>query len=321
MIYQPYSAAEIDSSCSRLGLSLRVSPEQWNQAGKTLSERQQWGEEFARRVHEFYLPIFFWCLREKSKIPSSRSFFVGISGAQGCGKSTLALILRDCFALFGCPTTAISIDDFYRTRKELDELARANSENPYLQMRGYPGTHDVALGLDVLTRLKLIHPGDEVQIPRFDKSAFSGKGDRRPTTERTPVPSSNQVVIVEGWMLGFRALPSLQIADENLRQINSFLPDYETWYRQLDSFIHLDPKEIEFVLQWRVEAEQNMRHSGLSGMSDEEVKKYVQAFLPAYRTYLPGLRELDLTRGSQIRMVINRDRLPLSKNEFLALPR
>lgn len=122
-------------------------------------------------------------------------------------------------------------------------------------------------------------------------------------------------------MLGFRALPSLQIADENLRQINSFLPDYETWYRQLDSFIHLDPKEIEFVLQWRVEAEQNMRHSGLSGMSDEEVKKYVQAFLPAYRTYLPGLRELDLTRGSQIRMVINRDRLPLSKNEFLALPR
>jgi D-glycerate 3-kinase len=54
----------------------------------------------------------------------------------------------------GCRMVSISIDDFYLSRAEQIALAKRYSDNPFLQQRGYPGTHDVGLGVSVLTALK-----------------------------------------------------------------------------------------------------------------------------------------------------------------------
>jgi len=49
-----------------------------------------------------------------------------------------------------------------------------------------------------------------VKIPSYDKSAFSGAGDRRPEAEWETVNADDQppveVVVFEGWCVGFRAL-------------------------------------------------------------------------------------------------------------------
>ncbi|MCB0384704.1 MAG: hypothetical protein KDD43_04865, partial [Bdellovibrionales bacterium] len=235
------------------------------------------------------------------------------NGPQGSGKTTLSGVLTECFSLCGEPAVTISIDDFYLTRLELEQLAQENPTNPYLQMRGFPGTHDIGLGLEILTKLKAINKGEEVWIPRYDKSAHSGKGDRRPKTEWAKAGSDIRVVIFEGWMLGFRPFVGSNTSDVSLRKINSFLPEYEAWYRQLDSFIHLDATDENQVVLWRVEAEKNMKMQGLEGMTEEEVKTYVSHFLPAYAAYLPGLRQHPLCSGHNLHLDIGPNRLPLIK--------
>lgn len=47
----------------------------------------------------------------------------------------------------------------------------------------------------------------DVRVPRYDKSARGGKGDRAPETEWSVVSTPPDIVLLEGWMLGFEALP------------------------------------------------------------------------------------------------------------------
>ncbi|MGH8252817.1 MAG: adenylyl-sulfate kinase, partial [Steroidobacteraceae bacterium] len=75
-------------------------------------------------------------------------YTVGISGAQGSGKSTLAAALQGLLHSRGFATVVLSLDDFYLTRAQRSELARR--VHPLLQTRGVPGTHDVALALEVI---------------------------------------------------------------------------------------------------------------------------------------------------------------------------
>ena len=43
----------------------------------------------------------------------------------------------------------------------------------------------------------------EIDIPRYDKSAYNGKGDRAKQSEWMKMNGPLDLVIVEGWMLGF----------------------------------------------------------------------------------------------------------------------
>lgn len=71
-----------------------------------------------------------------------------------------------------------STDDFYKTRAELDLMAKG--ENSLFHVRGNPGTIDVPLmNKTVEALIQPYTPGKETLIPRFDKSLFDGKGDRK----------------------------------------------------------------------------------------------------------------------------------------------
>ena len=102
----------------------------------------------------------------------------------------------------------LSIDDLYRPRKELAKLAETHPGNPLVQHRGQPSTHDLPLALSVFDSLLR---GEETRIPSYDKSAFSGKGDRVPQGEWEVVNREGEnkikIVILEGWCVGFRPLP------------------------------------------------------------------------------------------------------------------
>lgn len=138
-----------------------------------------------------------------------------------------------------------------------------------LQGRGLPGTHDLALGSQILESLALsgrpsstlqTDPSDAVTvIPSFDKSQFKGEGDRAPPSQSTVVHAPVDVVLLEGWMLGFRALDPAVLSQgyvqaqaeasaesrfvrfslDSLLETNEAMRAYEEWWRALDTFVQV----------------------------------------------------------------------------------
>lgn len=116
----------------------------------------------------------------------------------------------------------------------------------------------MALAAEVFGKLSR---GEEVKVPEYDKSAYSGSGDRVPIekwrTVNKPGEEKIRVVIFEGWCVGFRALseervrerqkePSKTLAGhrtEDLLFVNSKLVDYEVMNRTFDAFIHIDAED------------------------------------------------------------------------------
>lgn len=105
------------------------------------------------------------------------------------------------------PTVTLSLDDIYLTRVDQIALAATHPNNPLLQSRGQPSTHDLVLGEKVFSSLQ---ENRLTAIPRYDKSAFAGQGDRV-SEERWEVVNREaeekiKVVIFEGWCVGFRGV-------------------------------------------------------------------------------------------------------------------
>jgi D-glycerate 3-kinase len=141
----------------------------------------------------------------------SSPLFVALQGPQGSGKTVVterirALLTDNTDKEHGAFKVAtLSIDDLYLPHAQLKALASTHPENPLLQGRGHPGTHDTALGLSLLRSLKGINrsPANNVRIPRFDKSLFGGEGDRLPESEWTSIHGPLDIVLLEGWCVGF----------------------------------------------------------------------------------------------------------------------
>ncbi|KAL7801298.1 P-loop containing nucleoside triphosphate hydrolase protein [Trichoderma aethiopicum] len=276
--------------------------------------------------------------------PPPPPLIIGLNGLQGIGKSTLVAPLAETLASKGVPTLVCSIDDFYLTHEQQVKLARENPDNALWQVRGEPGTHDIPLLKSVLTSLLTHSP---TSIPQYDKALFSGQGDRLPpnlwkpintklsstanSSSSTSTNSSSeplQVIILEGWCIGFRPLsptlltqkyssPSRTLQNhrlEHLLAINDKLREYDEVINSLfDAFIHIDAEDIEYVYEWRLEQEEHLRLARgdpNAGMTKDQVVKFVDAYYPAYELYCDGLREgLFKDRpGAQLRMVVGRDR-------------
>nr|WP_284048058.1 hypothetical protein [Marinobacter sp. ATCH36] len=234
----------------------------------------------------------------------SEPIIIGIHGAQGTGKSTLTLFLRELLSThYRIPTANFSLDDLYLTRAEREQLAR--EVHPLFITRGVPGTHDIALGQQVIEQLKAAGPESEIPIPAFDKSR-----DDRCLQEQWPVFRGRaQVILVEGWCIG--AVPAaseeelmtpvneLEQAEdpEGLwrRYVNQCLKgEYCGFFDQLDSLIMLRAPSMECVLQWRTLQEHKLRERSVSApeqgnksgesaqpsriMSDEEVVRFIMHY-------------------------------------------
>lgn len=174
-----------------------------------------------------------------------------------------------------------------------------------------------------------LEQGQEVKIPMYDKSAYNGQGDRVPSsqwkTRNSPGEPRIQVVIFEGWCVGFRALspvdtkarleaPSTTLGEyrlEDLEFVNGKLAGYDVMTDTFDAFIHIDAEETGFVYDWRLEQEAALRRDRGSGMTDEMVRRFVDGYYPAYELYTEGVRKgvvKEKGPGRQLRLVVGRDR-------------
>jgi len=131
------------------------------------------------RVNPHYEALATWCAARLDAC-ARRPWVLGIQGPQGCGKTTLATAVVAALGRINLRAVAVSIDDFYLTHGEQQALAQRLPSNRYLQYRGYPGTHDVALGAQVIASIIGLAPGEETFVPVYRKSAHGGRGDRAP---------------------------------------------------------------------------------------------------------------------------------------------
>ncbi|MFB2969464.1 MULTISPECIES: glycerate kinase [Aerosakkonema] len=239
-----------------------------------------------------------------------RPLIQGILGGQGTGKTTLAAILKIILAHLGYRTLGLSLDDLYKTYAE---RLRLQEEDPRLIWRGPPGTHDVELGIAVLDKLR--QQQGEIEIPRFDKSAWGGSGDR---TQPETVENVD-IVLFEGWFVGVRPIdpaafdtappPIVTEADRRFaRDMNAKLEEYLPLWERLDRLMVLYPTDYRLSQQWRRQAEQLAKASGKSGMTDEIVDRFVEYF---WRSLHPDLFIKPLARNPNwVNLVIeiNQDR-------------
>lgn len=214
-----------------------------------------------------------------------RPLIIGVQAPQGAGKTTLVNAFLRALPGKGLRGAGVSVDDFYLTREAQLALAAAHPGNPYLEHRGYPGTHDVALGERTLRALKALGPGEAMRVPVYDKSAHGGRGDRAHEDAWRKVTGPLDVVVLEGWMLGFAPVADAVLPDPMLAAPNRALVAYTRWTNLVDVWVVLRAQDPEYVLTWRVEAEETMKASGKPGLSREAITDYVQRFLPAYRLY------------------------------------
>ena len=100
-----------------------------------------------KMILKYLIPLSFW-INEKSN-KNSNTYFLGLSGGQGTGKTTITALLEIILnKYFKKKVCAFSIDDFYKTRKEREKLSK--NKHPLLKTRGVPGTHDINLIFDFL---------------------------------------------------------------------------------------------------------------------------------------------------------------------------
>jgi D-glycerate 3-kinase len=232
-------------------------------------------------------------------------FTLGISGAQGSGKSTLTRALAEALAGEGLRVATLSLDDLYLTRAARQQLAV--EVHPLFATRGVPGTHDMALGLATLDALAR---GEPAPLPRFDK----GRDDRAPQADWPIAPAGCQVLIVEGWCLGAAPQPAESLVTPvnpfeevedpqaiwRTRANTALAGDYQRFWARLDRLIFLAAPDWEVVAQWREQQEAELRQHAPGAMRPGEVARFIRHYERLTRWMLeelPGRADVVINLG------------------------
>lgn len=240
-----------------------------------------------------------------------RTALIGLCGAQGSGKSTVAAAAVRLLEARGLKAAAISLDDFYLGREARGWLA--GKIHRLLQVRGPPGTHDVALACAVLDHLR--GPGT-TPLPAFDKAS----DERRPKRDWRAIEGPLDVVILEGWCVGARPEPATRLpAHVNPMErredptrawrgyVNRQLAEpYQALFARLDRLVLLQAPGFDVVRGWRTEQEAKLRARTGGGMSDAEVGRFVQYYERLTRWILQEMPE----RADWV-VRLNPDRTPI----------
>ena len=255
-------------------------------------DQVQLPQDYLNTTEQYLLPLAAWIRQQKQGKP----LVVGINGAQGTGKSTMAAVLQLILEHQGYKVAVLSLDDFYWSHQQRLELAA--HVHPLFKTRGVPGTHDVALATSTIQQL--IQGQGKVLIPRFDKQTDNPKAKHNWDVCESPV----DIVLFEGWCVAtpvqkpgelIKAVNDLEAeADKKgiwRRYVNDRLNDeYRMLFSLLNRLIFLQAPSFEAVFDWRYQQEQqtftNTVHYGMN-------KQQLSRFMAHYqRLTLQSLNKL-----------------------------
>lgn len=158
-----------------------------------------------------------------------RPIIIGIQGPQGSGKSYTASKIADELNDINIKTSFFSLDDFYL---DFSDISQRYPDNLLLCSRGLPGTHDYEMMDHVF---QSIAQRKFCKVPTYDKALNYGSGGRvKDQSQWTTVPSDVEIVLFEGWMLGFKSIRNRDefsgkfdiMSKNDSSTINSLCKDY-----------------------------------------------------------------------------------------------
>nr|WP_313633578.1 kinase [Brevundimonas naejangsanensis] len=237
---------------------------------------------------------------------------IGIAGAQGSGKTTLARAAADRMG-----AAHLSLDDVYLTKTERQGLAR--DVHPLFAVRGPPGTHDLALLEAAVAALRAAEPDSRTPLPAFDKLA----DDRAPRTDWSVFAGRPSAVLIDGWCLGatpqagtdltlpVNALEAEQDVQGRWRTAaNAALAGpYAQSFAGVDAMLFLKAPSFDAVLDWRCEQE-----AGLMGLPPAELPAERRAGLAVFIQHFERITRHMLAGGvrADVTIALDRQRHPFS---------
>ena len=242
-----------------------------------------------KMIKSFLIPVSFWI---GNKARKKNPYIVGLGGGQGTGKTTISsiitIILRKYFKL---NVFKISIDDFYKTRKQ--RLYLSKKIHPFLMTRGVPGTHDVNIMLNFFKKTKSKN-FRSLKLPRFNKAT----DERCNKNFWYSVRKKPDVVIFEGWCVGARpeqnntlkkSVNSLEKKDDIKLIWRKFVNQqlklkYKKLYGQLDCLLFLKANNFSLLQRWRLKQENKLRLTKKGSRNNKIMsKKDVINFMQTYQ--------------------------------------
>ena len=241
-----------------------------------------------RMIKSFLIPLCFWISKKADK---KRPYIVGLAGGQGTGKTTTSSLIKIILTkYFRLKVFKISIDDFYKTRKERENLSK--KIHPMLMTRGVPGTHDVQMMLDFFKKVKS-NNFKKIELPDFNKAI----DDRSPKKYWYKLKEKPDVVIFEGWCVGAKAelnktlkrsINSLEKTNDQELLWRSYVnkqlkTKYKKLYSQLNCMIYLKAQNFSLLQKWRLKQEHKLwlkskKSSSHKIMNKNDVLKFMQTY-------------------------------------------
>jgi len=272
-----------------------------------------------KMIKSFLIPISFWI---KNKSNRKKPLMIGLSGGQGTGKTTIASILSLILTkYFKLNVFKVSIDDFYKTRKERKKLSK--KKHPLLMTRGVPGTHDINIILNFFKKIKS-NNFKNIRLPKFNKAI----DDRCKKKQWYKINLRPDVMIFEGWCVGARTQNNNELKkpinylektkDQNLvwrKHVNSQLKtNYKRLFNHLNHVIYLRAKNFNQLQSWREKQEKKLRlknknKKNLKIMSKNDIFNFMQTYQRITQNMFKDMTKyasiiLNLNSNHQIRSII-----------------
>ena len=241
-----------------------------------------------RMIKSFLIPLCFWI---DSKADKKKPYFVGLAGGQGTGKTTTSSLIKIILIkYFKLNVFRISIDDFYKTRKERISLSKR--VHPMLLTRGVPGTHDINMMLNFFKKSKS-KKFKGLKLPTFNKAI----DDRFSKKHWYNLKKKPDVIIFEGWCVGAksekndtlkRTINSMEKIKDQKKIWRKYVNDqlktkYRKLYSQLNCLIYLKAKNFSLLQKWRLKQERKLwikskKSSNTKIMSKQDVLSFMQTY-------------------------------------------
>ena len=241
-----------------------------------------------RMIKSFLIPLCFWI---NGKADKKKPYFVGLAGGQGTGKTTTSSLIKIILSkYFKLNVFRISIDDFYKTRKERISLSKR--VHPMLLTRGVPGTHDINMMLNFFKKSKS-KKFKRLKLPTFNKAI----DDRFSKKHWYDLKKKPDVIIFEGWCVGAksekndtlkRTINSMEKTKDQKQIWRKYVNDqlktkYRKLYSQLNCLIYLKAKDFSLLQKWRLKQERKLwikskKSSNTKIMSKQDVLSFMQTY-------------------------------------------
>jgi len=257
---------------------------------KFLSKEKIFDKSRATKIKSLkktYIPISFWIENKYKK--KGKTLFLGFSGGQGSGKTTVAKILKIILKKFFKREIYVSsIDDFYKTLKDRNEMS--HTIHPLFKTRGVPGTHDINLVQKFFDFIKKRN-FKKFKLSKFDKSV----DDRLRKKYWSNIKKRPEIIILEGWCVGAKP-QSNSIINKSINVLEKYEDKHLIWrkyaneklkkeykklFAMIDHFIFMKIPNFNVVYEWRLLQESKLRkksHSSKKIMSYNEIKRFIMFY-------------------------------------------